>query len=187
MQLFAAHVDRLSAADCAAIRGAIPEETWEAIERAGLLGWLPIDVNLACTRAVAERLGPKKTDEFFRTLLLNTAQSPLLSGLIQSVLRIAVQDPGLYLPWISKGFELMFRDAGRWTVLERTPAFSLVEVRGLPEACLADAIWIQSVVSALSALLDVARLEGSVKLREVDASASRVVYSFELGDRSKRR
>ncbi len=178
MQTFATHVDRLPAEDRSAIRAVIPEDTWAAIDAAGLLGWLPISVNLACTRAVSKRLGPQRTHEFFRTLLLGTAETPLLRGLVQGVLRVAVRDPGLYLPWISKGFELMFRDAGRWTVGDRGEGFAVTEVRDLPVECVSDDLWIQSVASSLCALLDLTRLKGTVVVREVDTKARRVEYAW---------
>ena len=104
MQTFAKHVDALPPSDRNAIRAAVPAGTWEAIESAGLLGWLPLGTNLVCTRAVAEQIGRDRTHRFFRSLLLDTSNTPLLRGLVQSVLRVAVRDPGLYLPWLSKGF-----------------------------------------------------------------------------------
>lgn len=178
MQTFSAHVNRLPPADRDAIRAAVPEGTWEMIESAGLLGWLPLTTNLACTRAVADRLGPKETHRFFRSLLLDTSNTPLLRGLVQSVLRVAVRDPGLYLPWISKGFELMFRDSGRWTVMERGPGTAVLEVRGLPAECFTDAVWPESVASALCALLDLTELEGNVSVRSVEPETGAMTFRF---------
>jgi hypothetical protein len=176
MQTFASHVDALPPADRHAIREAVAAGTWQAIESASLLGWLPLAANLECTRAVAERLGPDRTHRFFRTLLFDTSNTPLLRGLVQSVLRVAVQDPGLYLPWISKGFELMFRDAGRWTVAERAPGSAVLEVRGLPPECQSDAVWLESAASALCALLDLTHLEGTITVQDTDSEAGVVTF-----------
>lgn len=177
MQTFAAQVDRLPASDRQAIRAAVPAGTWESIESAGLLGWLPLSVNLACTRAVAGHLDPAGTHQFFRSLLLDASNSPLLRGLVQSVLRVAVRDPGLYLPWISKGFELMFREAGRWTIVERGPGTAILEVRGLPQEALVDGVWPSSVASSLCALVDLVQLaEGSAAVRSVDPEEGTVSF-----------
>ncbi|HVU05531.1 MAG TPA: hypothetical protein VHE30_27475 [Polyangiaceae bacterium] len=176
MQTFAAHVEALPRADRDAIRAVIPEETWTEIERAGLLGWLPLEVNLRCTRAVAAQLGKERTHVFFRKLLFDTSNTPLLRGLVQSVLRVAVRDPGLYLPWISKGFELMFRDAGRWTVTDRGIGTAKMEVTGVPAECLTDLVWPESVASALCALLDLIQYEGSCVVDHVDPESFTVVF-----------
>lgn len=176
MQTFASHVDALPRADRDVIRASVLAETWQAIESASLLGWLPMTTNLECTRAVAQRLGPEGTHRFFRTLLLDTFNTPLLRGLVQSVLRVAVQDPGLYLPWISKGFELMFRDVGRWTVAERGPGSAILEVRGLPAECQDDPVWLTSVASALCALLDLTELDGNITVRSADNDAGAVTF-----------
>jgi hypothetical protein len=176
MQTFAREIERLPPRDRDAIRKTVPEETWASIESAGLLGWLPLSVNLSITRAVSSALGRERAHVFFRQLLLGAAHTPLLRGLVQSVLRVAVRDPGLYLPWISKGFELMFRDSGRWTVLERDLGSASIEVKGLPAACFADRLWVESVASSLCALLDLAQLTGDVALSEVDERTGRVVF-----------
>jgi hypothetical protein len=169
MQTFLQHVDRLPDADRKGVLEKIPEHVPSAVRDAGLLGWLPIELNLICTRAVDERLGVERTHQFFRRLLLDTSDTPLLRGLVQSVLRVAVRDPGLYLPWISKGFELMFRDSGRFTIAERGVGTARIEMTGVPPECLVDDVWPRSVASALCALLDLTELEGACILEQINA------------------
>lgn len=154
MQTFLAHVGRLPPEDRRAIFDAVPSALWSSIESASLLGWLPLETNLVFTRAVGTRLGPERTAAFFRQLLLGTAEGPLLRGLVQSVLRVAVRDPGLYLPWVPKGWELMFRDTGHMSIAERANGSAAISIEGLVDECLGDEIWIQSVASALGALAE---------------------------------
>src|ERR1041384_5238137 len=104
MQTFAKHIERLPDEDRAAIRAAVPEDTWVAIDSAGLLAWLPLEMNLAVTRAVSVRLGPDRAQQFFRELVLAAIDTPLLRGFVQAVLRVAVPDAGQYLPWLARGF-----------------------------------------------------------------------------------
>jgi len=177
MQTFARHIDRLPEEDRAAIRRAVPEETWASIESAGLLGWLPLETNLACTRAVALRLGPERTNRFFRELLLAAIETPLLRGFVQGVFRVAAPDAGQYLPWLARGFELMFRNAGKWTVLERSPGWALLELGALPREIVTDSIWIKATASSLCGLLDLLSLEGTVVVHEVDAKSGTVTYA----------
>lgn len=177
MQTFARHVDRLHVEDRRVIRDALSHEAWLAVESSGLLAWLPIQTNLDATRAVAARLGPERTHQFFRELSLATTDTPLLRGFVQAVLRVAVSDAGLYLPWVGRGYELVFRDAGRWGVLERQPGWALQELRGLPRECAADSVWLKSVASALSGLLDLANLVGTVALRDVDIKTGKATFA----------
>jgi hypothetical protein len=176
MQVFAGSVGRLPEADRGPIRAAVSSAAWAAIDGGPLLGWLPLDVNLVCTRAVSERLGPERSHELFRKLLVDTARTPLLLGLVHGVLRVAVRDPGLYLPWISKGFTLMFQNAGKFSVLERRPGEALLELGRLPTECARDALWIRSAGSSLSGVFDIARLDGTVAIDQVNAAAARVIF-----------
>jgi hypothetical protein len=177
MQTFAKHVERLPAEDRTAIRDVVPPETWAAIESAGLLGWLPVSVNLECTRAVSTRLGPERTHQFFRELLLAAIDTPLLRGFVQAVLRVAVPDPGQYLPWLARGFELMFRDAGTWAVIEREPGWALLELKDLPRESVTDKVWINSVASSLAGLMDLTNIQGTVVVHEVDVKSGTVAFA----------
>jgi hypothetical protein len=176
MHTFLEHVRRLPGEDQSAILEGIPEGVHDAVRQAGILGWVPFDMNLACTRVVAKRLGEERTHLFFRRLLLDTSETPLLRGLVQSVLRVAVRDPGLYLPWISRGFELMFRDCGRFVVLDRESGVARMEARGLPPGSLVDDVWPKSVASACCALLDIVHLEGECVLETVDVEAGTATF-----------
>lgn len=173
MQLFSKQIERLPVPEREAISAAIGRDV---IESASAMSWLPLAVNLEATRAVAERLGPERTDRFFRGLLLDTAHSPLLGSVVQTALRVAGRNPGLSLPWIAKGFQLIFRDMGGWTTVRRDTGILVMELAGLPAECVSDDVWARSVASALSALLDLARLEGSVAVAEVDRASGRVVF-----------
>jgi len=171
MKVFVEHLTRLPAEDRRSIRNRVPESTWHLVEAAGALGWLPMDVNLACTRAVAMHLGPERSHEFFRSLLLGSMEGSLLRGLVNGVLRVAVPDPGLYLPWVTKGFELLFRNVAVMRVVDRSPGSALTEMRELPRECTSDDVWLTSAASSFSALLELVNLEGSVVLEDMDANA----------------
>lgn len=177
MQTFAKHIERLPEEDRTAIRAAVPEQTWVAIDSAGLLAWLPLEMNLACTRAVAARLGPDRAQQFFRELVLAAIDTPLLRGFVQGVLRVAAPDAGQYLPWLARGFELMFRDAGSWKVLERAPGWALLQLRNLPRESVSDSMWIKSVASSLYGLMDLTGVVGTTVVHDVDVKAGTVTYA----------
>jgi hypothetical protein len=176
MQTFAAHVARLPADDREAVLADVPGAIRSSIESAGLLGWLPLEANVLCTRAVGKRLGPERADLFFRQLLLGAADGPLLRGLVQSVIRVAVRDPGLYLPWVPKGWALMFRDTGQMSIVERSKGAAVVSIEGLVDECLREPVWIQSVASALGALADLVTLDGGATVSSVSPATQVVTY-----------
>jgi hypothetical protein len=177
MQTFLDMIERLPSAEARAIRAEIGDATWSEVRKASALSWLPIRTNLVATHAVAAHLDGKRTHEFFLEFMLSSFQTPLLNGLIKGVLRIAGKSPARYVEWVSKGFNLLFKDCGTWSVVERDEGgFATIEVVGLPNACATDRIWLGTVSSALHALFVIAGCDGAVTFREADESIGRVAF-----------
>jgi hypothetical protein len=174
MRQFAGHVARLPQTDRARIQQAVPAAFWHDVEASGTFTWLPIEVNLRCTRAVGEQLSHENFMRFFRTLLLDTTRSPLLHGFVESVLRIAVRDPGMYLVWVTKGYQLLFSNAGSWTIRDRAPGFARLALTDAPTACLADPMWLESLRGGLLSLFDLTHLVGTTEI--VERRSGVVVY-----------
>lgn len=176
MQAFAAHIERLPEQDRARIRSIVQDGVWRTIADSGALTWLPLEVNLACTHAIAGTLGPARTHEFFRSLLLSTFKAPLLQGLVDAVMRKLGKDPGASLFWVARGFDLMFEHCGSWRVVDRTANQASLQVSGLPFLIASDTVWIDSVASALSALFVIARLDGTASVGNADSNMGRVTF-----------
>lgn len=176
MQAFAAHVARLPEQDRSQVRSLVQNGVWDKIAGAGSLTWLPLEVNLACTHAVAATLGRDRAHEFFRSLLLSTFKAPPLQGLVGAVVHKLGKDPGASLFWVARGFDLMFEHCGTWRVIDRTAKQASLQVSGLPFLIASDTVWIQSVASALSALFVIARLEGTATVRNADSNMGRVTF-----------
>lgn len=178
MQSFLHETSRLPADDRRAIERALSPGTVDAIILAPLLGWLPFSVNLEFTRALAVHLGAKRTDGFFRSFLVGVTDTPLLHGFVRGALRVSFGDPGMYLPWIGKGWELLFRDCGRMTTANRRgPAGAFLELHGAPREALTDRYWVDSIASSVSGLAQLLRLEASVVASEVDARSGFALFS----------
>jgi len=169
-------VKRLPASDRARIEGVIPEAVFREIEETSTFAWLPFEVNLRVTRAVAESLGPRRAHEFFLDLMKASFEGPLLKSLVDAVLRLRGNDPTVMLQWVSKGFELMFKDAGTWSVVDRGEGAASLEVTGLPQEARSDRIWLESVSSSLTALFGLADVRGVTTIREIDEARSAVVF-----------
>jgi hypothetical protein len=171
MQAFIARIGRLPEEDRSAVCVAIWSETLDAISEAPILGWLPAELNLECTRAVAAHLGRRRANAFFRDLVLGATDTPLLHGLVRSALRVSSADPGMYLPWIIKGWELVFRDCGKMSLKRRGSDGIVGELAGVPPVLLEDRQWIDSVSSSVGALGDLVDCDAEVYASEVDQKA----------------
>jgi hypothetical protein len=176
MKTFVAHLEQLPEMDRKRIAAAVPDSFFHEIDESGMFAWLPFDRNLVLTRAVAGELGPRRTHDFFLSLMLASFQTPLLRGLVEAVLRLKGNDPTVMLQWVSKGFELMFKDAGTWRVVDRESRAAALEVLGLPADAVRDRVWLDSVASSLGALFTFADARGVVVVRDVEPERGRVVF-----------
>lgn len=176
MKTFVAHIGRLPGEDRQRIRAHIPDNIWREIETSSALAWLPFETNFVCTHAVASSIGPDRTHDFFKTLIISTSRTPILQSLVISVVSKFERDRTGALYWIAKGFELLFKDSGAWRVLHKTASGGELQVQGLPFLVANDEIWIQSVSSALSALFVIAGVKGKSEVIQIDPATGRVVF-----------
>jgi hypothetical protein len=176
MQSFVKGLGRLTAEDRDAIAAGIAPGTLEAIAAAPVLGWLPFSVNVDCTKVVAARLGRARADAFFRDLILEVTDSPLLHGFVRSALRVTFPDPGMYLPWLGKGWELLFRDCGRLSAKRKGTAGALIELRGLPLEALSERVWIDRVAISMSALAGLLEFDATVSTTSVEVETGTAIF-----------
>lgn len=99
-----------------------------------------------------------------------------MRGLVSTIVAVVGHDPARYLDWMQKGFGLLFRDFGRWTILERERMHAVIEVVGLPQECFTDDIWLDSVSSSFYALFTISMREGAVNVRERDPASGRARF-----------
>lgn len=168
MQSFVKGLERLAEHDRRAIGGALEPGTLQAISSAPVLGWLPLSVNVDCTEVLAARLGRDRANAFFRALMLEVTESPLLHGFVRSALRVTFPDPGMYLPWLGKGWDLLFRDSGRFSAKRRGTAGALLELRGLPPEALAKRVGIDRIAISVSALAELLDFDATVVTSKID-------------------
>jgi hypothetical protein len=187
MQSFVKGLARLSEEDRRAVVAELPPGTLDAIATAPVLGWLPFSVNVDCTKAIAARLGRERADRFFRDLILEVSDSPLLHGFVTSALRVTFSDPGMSLPWLGKGWDLLFRECGRLSAKRRGTAGALIDLRGLPPEALAERIWIDRVAVSVGALAGLLDYDATVVTSKVDASNGAVTFVASWSARGRAR
>ena len=152
----------------------------EGVESAPVVGWLPADVNFRTVEALTAVVGREGTDEFHVTLYETLwEEAAFLRPLIQGVMRVGGRDPGTYLKQLPRGYPLIFRNFGRWSVVERQAASIELELHGAPPRCFAaDGSWLRCVVSSMGTIFPLARREGRGELVSANAGTGRARFRF---------
>jgi len=174
LKLVLAAADRTSQA--LAIRSRVGPEVTRAVEEATGSDWLPVAHDVALAGALDAVLGPEGLAGFNRTMMQDSLRGPLLRALVEMATHFLGFDAGAWAGWIPRGWGLMFKHCGRWTVVSRGGGEVALTLTGLPPICAADAVWPVSVASALSAVLPAVGTVGTVTLQSVDPAAGTAVY-----------
>jgi hypothetical protein len=149
----------------------------EIVESKSFFAWLPVEHNLAATRAVATTLGPRRAHEFFVSLQVDALRMPIFSW-VSRLVPTLLGNPGPALRWVAKGYEIMFRDAGTWEVVDEQRGSAFMHMVDVPEAMLQDTVWLASVASALHAIFVVAEVEGAVTLAAANPRQGSARFRF---------
>lgn len=158
----------------------LPAGALQTVTRASGLDWLPMALNVQVTRAVYDGLGALEADRFFRAHTLASFEGPLLQTLVSTGVRMFGLDPASFARWVPKGWHLIFRGVGEWSVGEGGAggASLALTLRRLPAECADDPVWLRSVSRSISAIFDVTRVSGRVDLQPRPRGATEV--RFEL-------
>jgi hypothetical protein len=145
----------------------VPAELRSAVVQAGGLDWLPVALNLALTQVAYDGLGPVEADRLFRAHTRASFEGPILQTFVSTAVRILGLDPASFARWVPKGWHLIFRGVGEWSVEAPGPGATSVLLRlgKLPGDCADHPVWGRSVARSLDALLDQAQVSGAVALQ----------------------
>lgn len=161
-------IDELDAALGARVRERLPAESRRAIEDASGIAWLPIARDVEVTEALFEAAGPARAREIFRRNLASTFEAPVLRTLIQGGLKLLGTSPGRLLSWSPRVYTLLFRDAGEICFVEEGRNAGRIEMRDLPPELVARREYFEGSAAAISAVFDLLRTKGEVRLDAID-------------------
>ena len=178
MKNLLASIDRLDPDESERVRALVPGSLAEAVADATSVDWLPLDTNLVVTRAVHEGLGDAHFYRFFRDQLVEAFSGPLLRVIVEAALRVFRVDATSFTSWVGRGWGLIFRDCGAWTVEGAGPGMARLRIEALPEACVQDEVWLRSVAHSLDAFWVLARTQGECAY--VGRDVARGVATYEL-------
>lgn len=162
------HVDKLAGEAPRAVRGEVAPELLARIEASAGSDWVPFAWDVELTHAVARALGPDGTHRFFQEQQLAAWQGPLLKALVDSATALFGLDPGSWARWIPRGWNVVFRNAGRWEVERSGPGEVDLALVDPPAGALDDEVWLRSLASSFSSFHLVAKTEGEFTLDRVD-------------------
>ena len=172
----------LAAADLQAQRELIRERVGATllaeIEGASGTDWLPVAYDVVLARALEEVLGASGLAAFNREMMLQSFSGPLLRALVELSRAFLDLDAGAWASWVPRGWQLMFKDCGRWTVVRRGEGEVTLTLAGMPSVCATDGVWPRSVASALSGILPAVGATGTVALERIDPAAGTAVYAM---------
>jgi len=178
MKSLVASVDALPAAQAAQVRARVPSELLAAVAAGHGGDWLPMEANLALTRALHAALGREAFRTFFRDHTLRSFRGPLFGPLFGALVRIVGTSPAGWASWVPRAWRLLFADCGTWAVEDRGPGSVKLWFEQAPAACLEDEVWLDSVAASLAALADVNRVLGDAELVSVDGAGSLAVFEL---------
>jgi len=168
MRSLLAKIEQLPHFAKSAVRQGTGDSTIRQIAEAATSDWLPLSLNLRLTQQLHEALGPEGTRRFFHDHQLEAFGSATFRFLVDAATTLFGLDPGSWARWVPRGWGLVFRHCGEWVVERSAPGLVDFALVSPPDCCLGDEIWLQSLAWSLSAILDLAHVEGAFTFEGVD-------------------
>jgi hypothetical protein len=169
-------VAKLGPDDSAKVLALVPPELPQAVADATSVDWLPMEMNLAVTRAVRDALGEAPFYRFFRDALRDAFSGPLLRIIVEAATRVFRVDAAAFAGWVGRGWGLVFRDCGSWVVERAGDREASLRIENLPRMCLEDDVWLRSVAHSLDAFWVVTRASGECTFVRKDPGEAMATY-----------
>jgi hypothetical protein len=171
----------------ARIRAALPAATIAQVLDAWRNAWLPVAIDMDVTEAITAALGPEQSAAFWRKILLETLESPLLKPLLDGVVSIFGLAPESLLRWAPRAWLAIYRNAGTMTVLERGIRSGRLGFDDITPALVRSGDFIEALRASCEAVFTLCHVYGEVKVESCDLAARRAVYAFSWTPRPRRR
>jgi len=173
-----ASIGRLAPEESERVRALVPEPLAQTVADATSIDWLPLDMNLVVTRALHGGLGDARFYRFFRDQLVEAFSGPLLRVVVDAALRVFRVDATSFTSWVGRGWGLVFRDCGAWTVERAGPGMARLRIDALPAPCLQDEVWLRSVAHSLDAFWVLAQTQGECAYLRRDLARGEATYEL---------
>jgi hypothetical protein len=172
-------VETIAGSEHTRVLARLRPETRERLRSVGRLEWVPIEIDLELSAAVADVLGPDVDRERARLCVLHVFETPLLRPFIHGADMLFGLSPAGLIATVPRGWPAIYRHAGvlRYEVddgLRRVLIYEDV----LP-VVIRSRLYLESLTGALESVFDLSKVEGSVTIGQMDVPARRVELRFE--------
>jgi len=127
-----AQLEMLGTERKARVLAAIDPAVIDAIHQATRLAWLPVDYDVAVSRAVVSVCGYDGAMQWSRAATEDTLRSPLLRNVVRPALRLFRSTPAGFLRLLPRMLSTIYRDCGTFEVHPAGPHSVRIEATNLP-------------------------------------------------------
>lgn len=140
--------------------------------------WLPLEVDVAMTRAVAEIAGPDGLDAWCRDAIRASIRGPLLRPVLEGAARVFGLSPGPILGMVPRTFQHVYRHAGALRRDEDAPGRVVFSYQEAPAVVLDDAWYIPGITAALAVVLEICNVGGTATA-DTGGTTPRLVFEWD--------
>ena len=161
------------------LEAALGPERSRMLAECGRLSWVPIEVDVALSRAVESVVGEGMAYHRTRRSVAATMDTTLMRPLLDGARRVFGLDPRKALKLVKQGWTVVFKDCGHadYECLEDTSA--VVRLFDLPEVMLGTPSYVRAIAGSMHGLLDVCGVEGTTEVLEASLDTRRLELMLE--------
>lgn len=146
----------------------------ERIERASRVEWLPLDVDVALTAAVARATGDDDgVRAWSRAALRTSVEAPFLRPIVKTAVSLFGLTPSSLLKHAPTGWKQVYVDCGVLRFESVADKHVRLHLDGVPREMSESKAYLVGVAGAWEAAFDIARVDGAVAL-ELPSSVAAV-------------
>jgi len=150
------------------LRAALGDDHIRAIERCLRTGWVPIEHDLALSRAVEAELGEGKDYERSRRSTAGNMSSPLMTPFLEGARRLFGLEPAKALKLVKPGWRTVFRDCGTARYVNIDAHSATFAVDGIPGFILECGCYVGAIAGSMHGLLDICEVDGRCDVARCD-------------------
>jgi hypothetical protein len=134
----------------------------EVVAHALPVQWLPVEMDIEIIDAVADALPPVEFAALVSERQRQEMGSALFKTFVATITKLFGLSPATFIRHLNRGWQQVLLDCGTIEVVSIEPRSGVVEVRDLPQRCLASSAWIGALVPGMRILFELVDIKGYV-------------------------
>jgi hypothetical protein len=157
-----------------AVKAAVGAELLEKIEKATRVEWLPVEVDVALTEAVARTTGEDGVRKWSRAALVASVEAPFLRPIVKTAIALFGLTPASLLRHAPTGWKQVYLDCGVIRFESVSDKHVRLHLDGAPLQMTESKPYLVGTAGAWEAAFDIARAEGGEVTLEVPSPVAAV-------------